>query len=232
MFSHYQITHFRTFGFVVLPGLLDADETVGLAGEVTDALTEAFGAIGTDADPDGTGGIRGDYLPLSVDRTPISQALIADDQRLFQGAADLLGCLVVPAAPVATCFTSNANWHTDQGPDIGGVKFLAHLQPRTADTGALRVVPGSHEPGFGRRIAEYQHGDPAEQGFEDSEDWPVPGVALATEPGDAIAFDVHLLHSSAGGRRRLAWTIQYLPWPGLADRARLRAVRDLILDAD
>ena len=90
MFSHYQITHFRTFGFVVLPGLLDADETVGLAGEVTDALTEAFGAIGTDTDPDGTGGIRGDYLPLSVDRTPISQALIADDQRLFQGAADLL----------------------------------------------------------------------------------------------------------------------------------------------
>lgn len=42
MFSHYQITHFRTFGFVVLPGLLDADETVGLAGEVTDALTEPF----------------------------------------------------------------------------------------------------------------------------------------------------------------------------------------------
>jgi Phytanoyl-CoA dioxygenase (PhyH) len=240
VFSHYQITHFRTFGFLVLPGLLGADETAGLTGEVTEALTEAFGALGTDTDPEGTGGIRGDYLPLSVDRAPISQSLIADDQRLFQGAADLLGCLVVPAAPVATCFTSNAWWHTDQGPDIGGVqgpdiggvKFLAHLQPRTAETGALRVVPGSHEPGFARRIAEYRHGDPAGQGFEDSGEWLVPGLALATEPGDVIAFDAHLLHCSAGGSKRLAWSIEYLPWPGLADRDRLRTVRDLILDAD
>jgi hypothetical protein len=230
--SYGQITHFRTFGFVVLRGLLRAGETAGLTGEVTDALTEAFGGLGTDTDPDGLGGIRGDYLPLSVDRAPISQALIADDQRLFQGAGHLLGCLVVPSAPVATCFTSNADWHTDQGPDIGGVKFLAHLQARAADTGALRVVPGSHEPGFARRIAGYQGGDPAEQGFDGGYGWPVPHVALATEPGDVIAFDVHLLHSSAGGSKRLAWTIQYLPWPGLADRARLRAVRDLILDAD
>jgi hypothetical protein len=228
MFSHDQIAHFQAFGFVVARGLLDERETAGLTAEVTTALREVFGGVGTDTDPDHTGGIRGDYLPLTVDRAPLSQALLADDPRLFQGAADLLGGPVVPTPPIATCFTSNAGWHTDQGPQIGGVKFLAHLQPRAADDGALRVIPGSHEPGFAARLRPYWAADPASQGFSGR---PVPNVALDTEPGDVIAFDVHLWHASTGGHRRLAWTIEYLPWPGLGDQERMRVTRELIADA-
>jgi hypothetical protein len=228
MLGQDQIAHFRAFGFVVLRGLLHQREIVALTEEVTTSLTAAFGGLGTDTDPDHTGGIRGDYLPLTVDSAPLSQALLADDPRLCQGAADLLGGPVVPTPPIATCFTSNAGWHTDQGPDIGGVKYLAHLQSRTAVDGALRVLPGSHDPGFAARLRAYRGADPAMQGFPG---WPMPGVALATEPGDVIAFDVHLLHSSAGGGRRLAWTVEYLPWPGLADAARLAITRDLVVDA-
>lgn len=228
MFSHDQIAHFKAFGFVVLRGLLDEHETATLTAEVTTALGEAFGGVGTDTDPDNTGGIRGDYLPLTVDRAPLSQALLADDPRLFQGAADLLGGPVVPTPPIATCFTSNAGWHTDQGPAIGGVKFLAHLQPRTAEDGALRVIPGSDEPGFAARLRSYSAVDPASQGFPG---WPVPDVALATEPGDVIAFDLHLWHASTGGHQRLAWTVEYLPWPGLGDQERMRVTRELIADS-
>jgi phytanoyl-CoA dioxygenase PhyH len=226
--NQQQLAHFEAFGFVVLRRLLDDREVATLTGEVTRELGEAFGGIGTDTDPDGTGGIRGDYLPLSVNRTPLSQALIADDPRLFQGSAALLGVPTVPTAPIATCFASNAGWHTDQGPDVGGVKFLIHLEPRTAADGALRVVPGSHDPAFGRRLRAYWSRDPGSQGFEG---WPVPAVVLETSPGDVIAFDLHLFHSSAGGDKRLAWTIEYLPWPGLGDPDRLRAVRDLVVDA-
>jgi len=165
VFGQDQIAHFRAFGFVVLRGLLDQRETAALTEEVTRSLTAAFGGLGTDTDPDHTGGIRGDYLPLTVDSTPLSQALLADDPRLCQGAADLLGAPVVPTPPIATCFTSNAGWHTDQGPDIGGVKYLAHLQPRTAADGALRVLPGSHDPGYAARLRAYQGADPAAQGF-------------------------------------------------------------------
>jgi hypothetical protein len=186
--NQQQLAYFEAFGFVVLRRLLDDREVATLTGEVTRSLGKAFGGIGTDTDPDGTGGIRGDYLPLSVDRTPLSQALIAD---------------------------------------VGGVKFLIHLQPCTAD-GALRVVPGSHDPRFGRRVRAYWSMDPGPQGFEG---WPVPAVVLETSPGDVIAFDLHLLHSSAGRDRRLAWTIEYLPWPGLGDPDRLHAVRDLVVDA-
>jgi len=227
-FSQQQLAHFQAFGFVVVQGLLDGRETAALTGEVTAALGDAFGGIGTDTDPQGTGGIRGDYLPLSVDRTPLSQSLIADDPRLFQGSAALLGGPTVPTAPIATCFTSNAGWHTDQGPDVGGVKFLAHLERRTAGSGALRVIPGSHEAGLAARVRAYWSRDPALQGFDG---WPVPCVVLETEPGDVIAFDVHLFHASAGGDKRLAWTIEYLPWPGLGDPERLRVVRDLVVDA-
>jgi hypothetical protein len=113
--NQQQFAHFEAFGFVVLRRLLDDREVSALTGEVTRALGEAFGGIGTDTDPEGTGGIRGDFLPLSLDRTPLSQALIAD--------------------------------------------------------------------------------------------------------------------SSAGRDKRLAWTIEYLPWPGLGDPDRLRAVRDLVVDA-
>ena len=147
---------------------------------------------------------------------------------LFQGSAALLGGPTVPTVPVATCFTSNAGWHTDQGPDVGRVKFLIHLQPRTVADGALRVVPGSHDRSFGRRVRGYWFRDPGRQGFQE---WPVPAVVLETSPGDVIAFDLHLFHSSTGRDKRLAWTIEYLRWPGLGDPDRLRAVRDLVVDA-
>jgi hypothetical protein len=226
--THQQILHFRTFGFTVFRGLLDPAEVAALAAEVTDELSDAFGGVGTDTDPEATGGIRGDYLPLAVDRAPLSQSLIADDPRLFQASAALVGGPTVPSVGIATCFTSNAGWHTDQGPDVGGVKFLAHLAVRTADIGPLQVIPGSHDHDFARLLCAYRAEDPATQGFDG---WPWPATIVESAPGDVIAVDVHLLHASAGGTNRVAWTIEYLPWPGLADADRMRTVRDLTLDA-
>jgi Phytanoyl-CoA dioxygenase (PhyH) len=225
--THQQIAHFRAFGYVVLPGLFDQPEIARLRDEVTTALADAYGEVGRP--PADDGGILGDYLPLTVDRAPTSQRLVADDERLFQGAAELLGRPTVPTAPIATCFTGTfTGWHTDQGADIGGLKFLIHLEPRTGDTGALRVLPGSHDPGFAARIEAYRSSDPGNQGFVP---WPAPAIVLPTDPGDAIAFDLHLLHSSIGGGHRLAWSIEYVPWPGLADADRLRLVRDYVVDS-
>ena len=226
MFSHQEITHFQAFGYVALPGLLSGEEIATLRAEVTSALGDAFGTLGRNRSDEG--GIPGDYLPLSVDRSPLSQAFIADDERLFQGSTDLLGRPTVPTPPIATCFTGRATpWHIDQGPDVGGVKFLIHLEPRTAETGALRVIPGSHDPGFAARVEPYWSADPGNQGFTA---WTAPAVVLPTRPGDVLAFDLHLRHSSVGGGRRPAWTIEYLPWPGLADPERMQVVRDLVED--
>jgi len=223
--THQQILHFRTFGYVVLRHLLSGAEAAALRQEVTSALTDAFGKIRTE--PNDLGGISGDYLPLAVNRAPLSLGLIADDRRTFLASAELLGSPTVPSVGIATCFTGDSSWHSRQGPDVGGVTFWADLEPRTASTGALRLVPGSHLPEFERRLREYRAAEPAASGFE-SWDW--PHSVVETEPGDVVAFHAHLLNRAQGGTPRLSWTIDYLPWPGLGDPDRIRAVRDLAMD--
>jgi hypothetical protein len=232
MLSHQQILHFRTFGYVVLPGLLTAAETATLRSEVTAALADAFGpgaaGPGVPDAADDLGGIGGDYLPLAASRAPFSLALIADDARTFGTSAELLGGPTVPSPGVATRFSGDSVWHTRQGPDVGGVTLWADLEPRAADTGALRLVPGSHLPEFERRLCEYRAAEPALSGFAS---WEWPHVVVETEPGDMVAFHAHLMNRAQGGAPRLTWTIDYLPWPGLGQPDRMGIVRDLLLDA-
>jgi hypothetical protein len=224
MLSHQQIMHFRTFGYVTLRALLTPAETATLRQEVTGAITDAFGAA---AEPGDLGGISGDYLPLAAGRAPFSLSLIADDPRTFLAAAELMGAPAVAPVGIATRFTGDSGWHTRQGPDVGGVTFWADLEPRTAESGALRLIPGSHLPEFERRLWEYTAIEPAASGFEE---WEWPHVVVETEPGDVAAFHTHLRNRAQGGAPRLSWTIDYLPWPGVADKDKMRAVRDLVLD--
>lgn len=225
MLAHQRILHFRTFGYVTLPGLLSPDEAATLRQEVAAALMDAFGQFSTE--PNDLGGISGDYLPLAVNRFPLSLALIADDLRTFGASAELLGGPTVPSVGIATCFTGDSTWHTRQGPDIGGVTFWADLEPRTAQTGALRFIPGSHLPQFEHRLCEYRRAEPAMSGFGH---WEWPHVVVETQPGDVVAFHAHLMNCARGGTPRLSWTIDYLPWPGLGDPDRLAAVRDMAED--
>jgi hypothetical protein len=228
MFTHQQILHFSTFGYLTLRGLFNQSEMAALRDEVTSALTDAFGQLG--AEPDQKGGISGDYLPLAVDRAPFSQSLVADDGRTFLASAELLGVPTVPSVGIATCFTGDSTWHTRLGPAIPGLAIWVDLEPRTADTGALRLIPGSHIPDYERQLRSYSHAAPAASGFA-LPGWPDwPHVVVETQPGDAVMFHAHLFNCARGGAPRLAWTIDYLPWPGLGDPDRMRLVRDLTLD--
>lgn len=228
MLTHQQILHFATFGYVTLRGLFSQSEMAALRAEVTGALADAFGPAGTE--PGESDGISGDYLPLSVDRAPFSQSLIADDERTFLASAELLGGPTVPSAGVATRFTGDSAWHTRLGPAIPGVAIWVDLDRRTAGTGALRLLPGSHIPEYERQVRAYSGAEPESSGFE-RPDWPPwPHVVVETEPGDAVAFHAHLFNCAQGGTPRLTWTIDYLAWPGLGDPDRMRLVRDLTLD--
>jgi hypothetical protein len=226
MLTHQQILHFRTFGYVTLQGLLSRDEAATLRAEVDGALTDAFGPVR--AEPDDQGGISGDYLPLASQRAPFSLTLIADDRRTFGASAELLGVPTVPSIGIATRFRGDSAWHTSQGPDVGGVTFWADLEPRAADTGALRLIPGSHLPEFERRLTEYCGAEPATSGFE-SWDW--PHVVVETSPGDVVAVHEHLRQCAQGGTPRLSWTISYFPWPGLGGPDRLAAVAAMVADS-
>jgi hypothetical protein len=142
MLSDEQIDHYRTFGFLVLPGRLDEHETAALGAELDRAHRDAFGAR-YDERPD-RGGIDGHYLPMmSRTRTPRSLALV-EDPRFLAAARQLIGAAVVPFYAEGILYFGEAGFHDDAGPGVKAVKFVAYLEPLTADTGALRLLPGSH----------------------------------------------------------------------------------------
>jgi ectoine hydroxylase-related dioxygenase (phytanoyl-CoA dioxygenase family) len=78
------------------------------------------------------------------------------------------------------------------------MKFAFYLDPLTPETGALRIVPGSHHAGDAF-ATELQSGlrDPLEHlGVQPCD---IPAVALSTKPGDVVAFDHRIKHASFGG---------------------------------
>ena len=101
-------------------------------------------------------------------------------------------------------YTGDTRWHSDGYGGRGGmrhIKIAFYLDQLDGETGALRVIPGSH------RI-----GDPFAEDLERSirksdELWgvsgrQVPALALATTPGDILVFNHDLKHATYGGSQR------------------------------
>ncbi|MCY1055624.1 phytanoyl-CoA dioxygenase family protein [Nannocystis sp. SCPEA4] len=183
--------HLNTFGFVVLRGAFDPG---ALTAEFDRALGEGF----TDAAHSNAGdaGNRFRYLPMMCEHTPVSVALAA---RLARIAGELLECTILPGRAKGTEYRGSTRWHRDSTSTLRSVGVACYLDPLTADTGALQVLPGSHTPAYAAAVDEYiRRADE------------LPGLALPSAPGDAIVFDERLYHASAGGQRRRQWRIDFV----------------------
>jgi hypothetical protein len=127
MLSHEQIDHYRTFGFLVLPGYLEEHETAALGAELDRAQRDAFGARYHQRPDDG--GSSGHYLPMmSRVRTPVSLALV-EDHRFLATARQLVGAPVVPTYAEGILYFDQSGFHDDAGPGVKAVKFVAYLEP-------------------------------------------------------------------------------------------------------
>ena len=124
------------------------------------------------------------------ERTPVSLGLV---DTFAAVAHQLLGGPVLPVRAKSVRYVASAERHRDSTSIVRSLGFAAYLEPLAADTGALRVVPGSH-----RDLDEGSDG---------------PEVVLETQPGDVIVFDEHLLHSSSGGRDRRQWRVDFFADP-------------------
>jgi len=207
--TQHQIDYFRTFGFVVLPGLLGPDRTKALQAEVETALYDAYTATYEERVTDG---ISGHYLPMASRLTPISGSLVCDDPVLIDVAEELLDGPVLPSRPEGVLYFAEAGWHDDDGIGVKGLKFATYFDHLNAATGALRFVPCS----------QYDSARPQLRAYQQSRYDDFPGVAVESQPGDVIVFDLHTFHASCGGRDRLAWAIEYLAIPkdeGTRERA-------------
>jgi hypothetical protein len=79
---------------------------------------------------------------MSRHRTPVSLALV-EDTRFLGAARRLLDAPVLPTYAEGVLLFGQAGFHYDDGTGSAGVKFVAYLEPLTAETGALRLLPGS-----------------------------------------------------------------------------------------
>jgi len=215
MLTEQQVFFFETFGYLRLPGLLRDDMAW---------IIEEFEQVFPDSDliAPHDGRQRTCVVPFIDQRKRL--AALLDDRRIEGLCADLAGPDFNYMLSDGNYYVGDTNWHPDgRSFTYRHVKLAFYLDSLTRDTGALRVIPGSHRLGdtYANRLQEaVQHGATL---------WGVPGrevpcAVLETVPGDVVCFDHNLLHASfGGGNRRRMFTINICERYADEDLEELRA---------
>jgi hypothetical protein len=183
--AHQQRAFFDTFGYVVLRGALRDDVTWILA---------EFAAVFRDLGVEHTGERRSAVVPF-IDQRPRLAGLLEHD--VVEGAlASLLGPDFNYLGSDGNLYAGDTAWHSD-GTHASGrfAKLALYLDPVRADSGALRVIPGSHRLGPDEPVRQAGQSE-AVWGTSMSD---VPSVTLDSDPGDLVIFDHNLMHASFGG---------------------------------
>ncbi|MEM7482681.1 MAG: phytanoyl-CoA dioxygenase family protein [Acidobacteriota bacterium] len=190
--TEHQKHFFDTFGFLRFNGLM---------ADCIDEITNAFEQVWVDTSGhhgsphDGTK--RSLIVPF-IDRHERLCRLL-DDERIHGILSGLLGPDFNYCSSDGNYYVGDTPYHSR--PYFGGLKALKvafYLDPLTADTGCLRVIPGSHR--YGDSYADSLHEtapEPEEAwGIESSQ---VPAIALETRPGDILVFNHGVKHGAFGG---------------------------------
>lgn len=202
LLSDAEVRFFETFGYLGFPGLL-SDRIEEIQQRFEAVWTERGG--GHDGRPhDGTA--RSCIVPF-IDQDAQLAGLL-DDSRILAIAKSLCGEDFNYMGSDGNYYVGDTGWHSDGWhPVIRHIKIALYLDPVTQETGALRVIPGSH------RIGE-PYADQLQREIGKSRDnWniggaDVPAIALETTPGDIVVFNHNTKHAAfGGGNRRRMFTI-------------------------
>jgi hypothetical protein len=200
-----QLAFFDTFGFLVFPGLF--------AAEIDDITTE-FERVWSES------GLTHDHLTRSglipfVDRSAYLSSLI-DHPRINLAVGSILGDDYNYTGSDGNYYVGDTNWHSDRSLDVPyrSLKIAFYLDPVDADSGCLRVIPGSchHGDAFSdalHEVAPRSRFDRTKEawGVQGSE---VPACAVASTPGDMLLFNHKTKHSAwGGGTRRRMFTYNF-----------------------
>jgi ectoine hydroxylase-related dioxygenase (phytanoyl-CoA dioxygenase family) len=190
--TEQQVAYFETFGFLVLRQAFDVDEMAAFGARFDEMLTEDRGGIPFP-------GARRQSLYRLAELDPLFTAMVADD-RIYKTVEALLGKDFIWLCSEGNKYVGDTDWHPDGTRlDCRPLKVSLYLDPLTAQTGSLRVIPGSH------RLPYHEALKPcARFGLSDAE---IPCLPLETRPGDVIFADMNTWHASVGGavgRRHIA----------------------------
>ncbi|HJP29132.1 MAG: phytanoyl-CoA dioxygenase family protein [Candidatus Latescibacteria bacterium] len=192
--SDAQIRFFHTFGYLSWPGLFDADEIVG----ITDEFEQTIQSVGGGTDHDGS---QRTMFGGPIEHRPALCRLL-DDERIKALASAALGDDFNYASGDGNYYSGDTGWHPDGNwGELFSCKVAFYLDPLTADTGALRVLPGSQSPDHFIRTEGIDPNDAEELFGVSPRDFPGV-VVLESQPGDMVIFNHDLYHAAFGGSQR------------------------------
>ena len=213
MLTNQQLQHYETFGFVTLQNLFSPSEVETLQAEFENELDYVY------ANKPFTGEKR--YWTMMLNpRTPLFYSLL-EDNRLCSIAEQLYGDDVIGIGCDSNRYVGDTKWHSDHAADPTedsfGVKFAFYLDAVDANSGALRLIPGSH-----RRAFHYDLKTSLPSLELDVND--IPAHVCTANPGDVVAFDMRCWHASHGGSagRRMSTCVYYNNPKGKAEEAAAR----------
>jgi ectoine hydroxylase-related dioxygenase (phytanoyl-CoA dioxygenase family) len=194
-----QRAFFDCFGFLAFPGLLAAE---------ADGIIAAFERVWAERGGGHHGaahdGKRRSCIVPFADQSDRLSALL-DDERIHAIAEGLLGEDFAYLGSDGNYYAGDTAWHSDGWHERHRyLKIAFYLDPLDGDSGALRVIPGSHRPGDGyaAELSAALHNCEANLGIHGRD---VPAMVLASKPGDVLVFNHNTKHSSfnGAGHRRM-----------------------------
>ena len=211
MLNKQQLAFFDTFGYLGLPGLLRdcADQVIAAFEQVWEE--RGGGHEGKEHDPTR----RSALLPFPG-RHPYLASLI-DDPRIHDIAVSILGEDFNYTGGDGNLYVGDTNWHSDgfSNERLPSIKIAFYLDAMTRETGALRVIPGSHRVGDAYADAvqtqimmpDRDAGSEVNWGIQGDQ---IPAVAFESVAGDVLVFNHNLKHGAFGGsQRRRMYTMNF-----------------------
>lgn len=210
--SAEQIAYFNTFGYLRIPGLFANEAKL-----LTEGFEEVFAADGHEAM---------DYeMPLHfnerrvnlmciIERTEKMNWLL-DDPRVHAVLEPLFETKYEFSGSDGSLFYCESSWHHDSfgAPiDQRHIKLSFYLDSLGAETGAIRVIPGTnHYRDQFARAARRRLNKPEEvENQLGVRPHDIPSVAIPSEPGDLLCWDYRTLHASFhGGMRRRLFSVSF-----------------------
>lgn len=218
-----QIEHYREHGYVMVPNVLEADETERYkrrAREIVlgDIPEEAANRLVKDIQ------YAKGHLPMPDDPEHALWKIINPDRfdavmaeclrlpRVLDAVSsligdDLLAFLLMYIYKPPGVSQSVHPFHQDAAyfpfkPQKLCLGVWIPLDPVDEDNGSLSIIPGSHrDPIHGHEIREgINFGALAAQGIEGNETFHHKALTLEMPPGDCLLFNTRLLHRSGGNR--------------------------------
>ena len=198
MLTTQEIAHFETFGFLHLRQTFSPAEMQDIIREADELWREDL--ENQVEEP------QSQHLVPFVEKRPLL-ARLPEDDRIYLAIEQLLGPGFVWGGSEGNrgSFneTNDHQWHCDRAGQIElqytRIKIMIYLQAMRKDTGALRVVPGSHLQPFHEKLLVLQ---PQQEGTSLGV-FGVSGPDLAcfpleVEPGDVVVFNHYLFHGVYG----------------------------------